>query len=300
MPESETSQPGDGEAQDADKPPHEQHQGDFVTLSPNSLVETAVNGATATSAAPILSSTTLTPASAKAQERRPSSTLSNGVKRMFISNDKVSARDGVHVPPGNLPPPIVHKMRPGPGQIVAPKLKSGVNTGSNTPSTADSPSASDSDWGPSPPSTRPPSRAFSVSRSDGGNGKDLATSELTTRPTPPSRASSIKSSDGEGRFTLKELLGSGPKLARKSSARSSGGSSRKSDSSTDTASLLKKYGVCERVAIGKGATSVVRLAHKWDRSEEKLYAVKVPFYFIGRTLLALTMSLAGIPEETEE
>jgi len=38
--------------------------------------------------------------------------------------------------------------------------------------------------------------------------------------------------------------------------------------------LLKKYGTCERVAIGKGATSVVRLAHKWDRSEEKLYAVK--------------------------
>jgi len=28
------------------------------------------------------------------------------------------------------------------------------------------------------------------------------------------------------------------------------------------------------VAIGKGATSVVRLAHKWDRTEEKLYAVK--------------------------
>jgi len=38
--------------------------------------------------------------------------------------------------------------------------------------------------------------------------------------------------------------------------------------------LLKKYGVCDKVAIGKGATSVVRLAHKWDRSEEKLYAVK--------------------------
>jgi hypothetical protein len=32
------------------------------------------------------------------------------------------------------------------------------------------------------------------------------------------------------------------------------------------------------VAIGKGATSVVRLAHKWDRSEEKLYAIKVRAY----------------------
>ncbi|EPQ61145.1 Pkinase-domain-containing protein [Gloeophyllum trabeum ATCC 11539] len=74
------------------------------------------------------------------------------------------------------------------------------------------------------------------------------------------------------------MSGVGPKLARRSSQRSNA-SSRKSDSDAksvgeSTASLLKKYGVCERVAIGKGATSVVRLAHKWDRSEEKLYAVK--------------------------
>jgi protein-serine/threonine kinase len=40
-------------------------------------------------------------------------------------------------------------------------------------------------------------------------------------------------------------------------------------------SLLKKYGVCEKVAIGKGATAVVKLAHKWDRTTERLYAVKV-------------------------
>jgi hypothetical protein len=45
-------------------------------------------------------------------------------------------------------------------------------------------------------------------------------------------------------------------------------------------SLSQKYGVCAKVAIGKGATSVVRLAHKWDRSEgEKVYAVKVGFVF---------------------
>lgn len=44
--------------------------------------------------------------------------------------------------------------------------------------------------------------------------------------------------------------------------------------SNASTSLLKKYGVCEKVAIGKGATAVVRLAHKWDRSTEKLYAVK--------------------------
>ena len=44
--------------------------------------------------------------------------------------------------------------------------------------------------------------------------------------------------------------------------------------SNASTSLLQKYGVCEKVAIGKGATAVVRLAHKWDRSTEKLYAVK--------------------------
>lgn len=88
-------------------------------------------------------------------------------------------------------------------------------------------------------------------------------------------------SDSGQKFTLKDLLGA-PKLVRRSSARSTG-SSKKSGGSdggrsvtgeSTTASLLKKYGVCEKVAIGRGATSVVRLAHKWDRSEEKLYAVK--------------------------
>jgi protein-serine/threonine kinase len=34
-------------------------------------------------------------------------------------------------------------------------------------------------------------------------------------------------------------------------------------------------GVCEKAAIGKGATAVVRLAHKWDKNNERLYAVKV-------------------------
>lgn len=102
---------------------------------------------------------------------------------------------------------------------------------------------------------------------------------------PPSRPGSIHSQSDTGqKFTLKDLnrLLGGPKLTRKTSGRSTA-SSRKSDSDNDrkstagesTISLLKKYGVCEKVAIGKGATSVVRLAHKWDRTEEKLYAVKV-------------------------
>ena len=44
--------------------------------------------------------------------------------------------------------------------------------------------------------------------------------------------------------------------------------------SNASTSLAQKYGICEKVAIGKGATAVVKLAHKWDRSTEKLYAVK--------------------------
>jgi serine/threonine protein kinase len=99
----------------------------------------------------------------------------------------------------------------------------------------------------------------------------------TTRPRAPSSAHS----DGGHKFTLKDLLASAPKLNRKSSARSTG-SSKKSDSDGErksvggdsAVSLTQKYGVCQKVAIGKGATSIVRLAHKWDRSEEKLYAVK--------------------------
>lgn len=40
--------------------------------------------------------------------------------------------------------------------------------------------------------------------------------------------------------------------------------------------LIKKYGVCEKGVIGKGATAVVRLAHKNEQSnEEKTFAVKV-------------------------
>jgi len=69
-------------------------------------------------------------------------------------------------------------------------------------------------------------------------------------------------------------------MGRRSSVRSTG-SSKKSESdggaksvADSTTSLLKKYGVCDNGAIGKGATAVVRLVHKWDRTEEKIYAVK--------------------------
>ena len=92
---------------------------------------------------------------------------------------------------------------------------------------------------------------------------------------------------GGNKFTLKDLIGLGDgsgKLSRKPSAAGSAkgsdrgstkGSEREYGDNNSTASLLKKYGICDKAAIGKGATAVVRLAHKWDRSQEKLYAVKV-------------------------
>lgn len=84
------------------------------------------------------------------------------------------------------------------------------------------------------------------------------------------------------KFTLKDLIGmgggEGGKMQRRGSEKGSvkGSSTKGSEhgDNTSTASLLKKYGVCDKAAIGKGATAVVRLAHKWDRREEKLYAVK--------------------------
>jgi hypothetical protein len=182
-----------------------------------------------------------------------------------------------------------------------PMVAKGVILGSPfsaATSATDSPSPSESEsW--SAPSTRPPSQAVSraPSMSGGTSGNKLAvppTSKTQQKakpspsekppvtPTTRSRASSDAHSDGGHKFTLKGLVSaSAPRLSRKSSARST--SSRKSDSDADrksvggesTISLTQKYGVCQKVAIGKGATAVVRLAHKWDRSEEKLYAVKV-------------------------
>jgi protein-serine/threonine kinase len=106
-----------------------------------------------------------------------------------------------------------------------------------------------------------------------------------TPPTKPPSVAGDKEPAAPGKFNLKDLLSAGPKLARKSSqAGSTKGSEKGSTKGSEkgyggdsgsTASLFKKYGVCEKAAIGRGATAVVRLAHKWDRSEEKLYAVKV-------------------------
>lgn len=169
-----------------------------------------------------------------------------------------------------------------------------------SPPSSASVSSSDDGESWSPSSSRPPSRPSSraPSMSTGKSGPLVVETApkqdpprtpglapliaVDTPSTPRSKGPpSVHSDTGGQKFTLKDLLGSAPKLARKSSQRSTG-SSKKSDSDAggprsvadSTTSLLKKYGVCEKVAIGKGATSVVRLVHKWDRSEEKIYAVK--------------------------
>lgn len=165
-----------------------------------------------------------------------------------------------------------------------------------------SPGHSDGDHG-SQPGSKPPSRHPSVKRQNswkpnddphaqgptdkqshlGGTAPSRPGSERSPSRGPTARAPSVKEGDTGGtKFKLSDLLGSGPKLARKASAAGSAkgsekGSTRGSEKgdNASTASLFKKYGVCEKAAIGRGATAVVKLAHKWDRSEEKLYAVKV-------------------------
>ena len=129
--------------------------------------------------------------------------------------------------------------------------------------------------------------------------------------TPSGKNGKPSSVHSDHKFSLKDLIPSTPKLARKVSQRST--SSRKSDSEADAVSvngkarsnagdsatsLSKKYGVCQKVAIGKGATSVVRLAHKWDRTEEKLYAIKVSFdmYLVEPSSNTIT----GVPQTSQE
>ncbi|KAJ1309720.1 hypothetical protein OPQ81_006485 [Rhizoctonia solani] len=132
--------------------------------------------------------------------------------------------------------------------------------------------------GNKPPPT-PDSESETTSERFRSNPPSRAASFSSERPRPPSRPPSV-SGDGH-KFNLKDLLASGPKPTRKSS----NGGSRKSDAGSEkggtrsvvsgaSGGRLDHYGICERVAIGKGATSIVKLAHKWDRTEEKLYAVK--------------------------
>jgi protein-serine/threonine kinase len=213
----------------------------------------------------------------------------------MTKNDSSKAMDSPSVP---LPPPEAGTFQKEPGHTHLSLEKLVLSGGHShakresgdpsTPSSTPSPSISESDcW--SAPSTRPPSQAPSAAPSRAASRAPSMSAGTSggkiVPPAPPKTAkkpASVHSDHGSGhKFNLKDLLASGPKLSRKSSQRSDG-SGKKSDSdggakstAGDSAvSLTKKYGVCQKVAIGKGATSVVRLAHKWDRSEEKLYAVK--------------------------
>ncbi|CAG8730714.1 1541_t:CDS:2, partial [Dentiscutata heterogama] len=78
----------------------------------------------------------------------------------------------------------------------------------------------------------------------------------------------------DARTMLKEILHPKLELEEKQTQRSDSGSD--SGKTADPESMLiKKYGVCDKGCIGKGATAVVRLAHKFDKSDcEKIYAVK--------------------------
>ena len=222
-----------------------------------------------------------------------------------------SAHQAIPLPP---PEANSHDKQPGHTRGTLEKLTiSAADDKKHQPPSAYSPTASESDWadrstpttqpsssrGPSQPPSRPGSRAPSMSAGKAGGKLVIPPpskekdGKKSTPPTPTVKAkktSSVTSDGGGHKFNLKDLLGAGGKMHRRGSQRSVGSrSSRKSDSDSDggkpsgkakstggdsATSLSKKYGVCQKVAIGKGATSVVKLAHKWDRTEEKLYAIK--------------------------
>ncbi|CAE6414874.1 unnamed protein product [Rhizoctonia solani] len=184
------------------------------------------------------------------------------------------------------PRPTPPARRPSRGAAAAAKLTgaaafkrmfgSGTSTPAMTPRTPSTETAGQDsllNGGNKPPQT-PDSESESTSDRFRSNPPSRAQSFSSERPKPPSRPPSVS---GDHKFNLKDLLAATPKPARKSST----GGSRKSDAGSERArsvvsggsgGRLDHYGICERVAIGKGATSIVKLAHKWDRTEEKLYA----------------------------
>ena len=192
-----------------------------------------------------------------------------------------------------------------------PNQQPPLQSQSSPPSTVSSPAAislTDIYWeggslpssrAASRPSSQPASRAGSMSAGAvSGNGAapppHVPTSwrdRRGSKPEAPARKPSFEHSDkGDSishKFNLKDLLANGPKLNRRNSQRSmsskgsdAGEGKARSTAGDSAVSLTQKYGVCQKVAIGKGATSVVRLAHKWDRTEEKLYAIKVRRWFL--------------------
>ncbi|CAE6409190.1 unnamed protein product [Rhizoctonia solani] len=181
------------------------------------------------------------------------------------------------------PPPV---RRPSRGATAAAKITgaaafkrmfggSGTSTPAMAPRTPSTETTQDSLYKPPP---TPDSESETTSDRFRSNPPSRAQSFSSERPKPPSRPPSVS---GDGKFNLKDLLAATPKV-RGTSRKSDAGSEKGARSVASGASggRLDHYGICERVAIGKGATSIVRLAHKWDRTEEKLYAVKACYYLV--------------------
>lgn len=144
------------------------------------------------------------------------------------------------------------------------------------------------------PAQKGRSRGESFSTYDSTDASPMARSQQD-QPEMRSRANSTvsdKSKGGAG-SALRDMIMNSPMLVRRGSSashRSDGSASSKSKdgkkkkgTSTipgapgtgEVASLLKKYGTCERVAIGKGASAVVRIARKRDKDNaDRMYAVK--------------------------
>ncbi|GAA6004248.1 hypothetical protein JCM10207_002504 [Rhodosporidiobolus poonsookiae] len=117
---------------------------------------------------------------------------------------------------------------------------------------------------------RPRSDSHGNKDKDGNDKKGALDGAMSFMGLKVQRKASVTSRrSDDGRSEKSVHLGGGESAyggSQKEETRSRGGQSN--------ASLSKKYGVCDKVIVGKGATAVVRLAHKWDRSTEKLYAVK--------------------------
>ncbi|KAF8972516.1 kinase-like domain-containing protein [Flammula alnicola] len=299
IPESsgETSQT-EGEGDSPDKPPHADISSQFQSSLNISHISSHSSSATmkptngSAHASPDVSS------SPGSYPLPPPDSLFTGIKQPGYTRsmlEKLVAVPLSSASSGSSDQHHQHKRQPSAPQtpIHSPSATS------PTDSSWEGPSAPPS-RGPSRPPSQPASRAPSMSAGVSGGkiaapppvfvpaGRERRASRASDAPlvTPVKKPASVHSDKGDGsshKFNLKDLLANGPKLNRKSSQRST--SSRRSDSDAgdgraksvggDSAvSLTQKYGVCQKIAIGKGATSVVRLAHKWDRSEEKLYAIK--------------------------
>ncbi|PWN41754.1 Pkinase-domain-containing protein [Ceraceosorus guamensis] len=174
----------------------------------------------------------------------------------------------------NLAPGGANGAPKSPGSSAPPSRNTSVKSSSRAAHTASKDAAAANQAGPgaAPPTPGAPggSRLTAAALRD-WEAKDTGKSKKQSKPDDAKSSASS---------TLRDvILGGAPLLSRRGSntsagGRSEGGSKKGSESGKETTSLLKKYGVCEKAAIGKGATAVVRLAHKWDRSTEKLYAVK--------------------------